>query len=1113
MRFFCRVHCAILSIPAVDEADQLGDRIAIMHKGKLRCCGTPLFLKSRFGVGYNIVLTKDDKGEHDFVPIQKLVQTHVSESELLSNVGTCCELTMIWIPIAIVCGVLTPYSTFFCCCFCFFAAGCFVFLTPTLSSFFRGFFFLSLSLFLAMCDTGTEISFRLPLDATPKFPAMLRALDLQKEGLGVVSYGLSVTTMEEVFLRVVHEQHVEQSATATTASAEDREVAALENGVPLSVITPPESVKLEMGKSQGPIDFTLLEARPEEQTFSRHFFAMMAKRWHYSKRDERAICCSLIVPLIILALGSALLQVPLTGIYSTVILSADVYNQPNYVPYNVFTGSGQVSPGPSIASYLTETSSVMLPFTAPISSSLDMANQLLAHRNDHKQSVYMAMAFNTSIFDVQLFANQSAAQAVPIAQNILSNMQFRNLSRNSASKITTAVRPFDWTRRERMVFENVNGIFAAITCALAMCFVPGSYCVFLVKERETKSKHLQFISGVGMLPYWAANFVWDYFCFVLVSSLMALILLAYGNANFVGSNFPVIWINFFLCGLAIIPFTYCCSFLFTSHSTSQNVMIMIYLIGGMGLTILSIVLYQFESTRNVNDTVLRYLFRLHPSFCVADTVFYLSLRTFLNLSQWDLRVSGYNFIFMAWESVAYSVLALLLEYASSRADVMSAIQGEAVPNEVAKRLTATDEKEDLDVTAERLRMQSGAADNELIRLNGLRKVYHNGKVAVNDLWYSIPRNQCFGFLGVNGAGKSSALKILTGDEVPTSGTAVLAGHDILQEPHVVRRMMGYCPQFDALHELLTAEEHLQFYARVRGVPEDMLDRMVDLLIRRLTLDQDEQHKRPAGTYSGGNKRKLSVAIALIGNPPVVFLDEPSTGMDPVSRRFMWDFLSQTMTNRAVILTTHSMEECEALCARIGILVLGKLKCLGTSQHLKTKYANGFQINLTLESESKLEAARTFLDRRFRDAEEIESFGGSVKYRIGNQHESLADIFSALEGAKQELGISNYAISQTSLEQIFITFAKQGDVQLSDAEKFVQQQQQEQQQQQQQQSLPPSDAQPKEEAKTASVVLPVTPEVVMVQPAGMISSPTSTTPVGDQHASPAPTGPDASKSVQ
>merc|ERR1712223_965144 len=120
---------------------------------------------------------------------------------------------------------------------------------------------------------------------------------------------------------------------------------------------------------------------------------------------------------------------------------------------------------------------------------------------------------------------------------------------------------------------------------------------------------------------------------------------------------------------------------------------------------------------------------------------------------------------------------------------------------------------------------------------------------------------------------------------------------------------------------------------------------VNLLLKVLSLTKYKNRK--AGTYSGGNKRKLSVAIAMIGNPPVVFLDEPSTGMDPMARRHMWEFIRETMSGRCVLLTTHSMEECEALCHRLAIMVKGQLRCLGTPQHLKSKFGNGYQLDLTL----------------------------------------------------------------------------------------------------------------------------------------------------------------------
>merc|ERR1711959_691048 len=134
--------------------------------------------------------------------------------------------------------------------------------------------------------------------------------------------------------------------------------------------------------------------------------------------------------------------------------------------------------------------------------------------------------------------------------------------------------------------------------------------------------------------------------------------------------------------------------------------------------------------------------------------------------------------------------------------------------------------------------------------------------------------------------------------------------------------------------------------------------VVNKMIRMM--DLQDHCEREAGGYSGGDKRKLSVAIALMGNPRIVFLDEPSTGMDPEARRFMWDVISNTMSGRAVILTTHSMEEAEALSHRIGIMVGGRLRCLGTNQHLKNKFGNGYSLDCRA-SEAKMPEVKRWLE--------------------------------------------------------------------------------------------------------------------------------------------------------
>jgi len=185
------------------------------------------------------------------------------------------------------------------------------------------------------------------------------------------------------------------------------------------------------------------------------------------------------------------------------------------------------------------------------------------------------------------------------------------------------------------------------------------------------------------------------------------------------------------------------------------------------------------------------------------------------------------------------------------------------------------------------------------------------KHAVRGLTLGCPAGERFGFLGINGAGKSSTLNVLTGDIAPTSGEVFIAGHP-LSDPKT-RLAIGYCPQTDPLFDLLTARETLWFYGRIRGIDGDTLTARVEALIDQVGLTKFAD--RCSGTYSGGNKRKLSLAVSLIGAPRVLLLDEPSSGMDAFARRQMWDVIAAVSADRSVVLTTHSMEECEALCTR------------------------------------------------------------------------------------------------------------------------------------------------------------------------------------------------------
>ncbi|CAG2180474.1 unnamed protein product, partial [Oppiella nova] len=189
-------------------------------------------------------------------------------------------------------------------------------------------------------------------------------------------------------------------------------------------------------------------------------------------------------------------------------------------------------------------------------------------------------------------------------------------------------------------------------------------------------------------------------------------------------------------------------------------------------------------------------------------------------------------------------------------------------------------------------------------------------------------------LGVNGAGKTTTFRMPTGDETVSDGNAWIDSLALRQHLQAFQKRVGYCPQFDALLNKMTGRETLFFFYRLRGMCEDMIDTYVKELTAMVDLIPHVD--KCTETYSGGNRRKLSLAIALCAAPPVIFLDEPTSGVDPSARRKIWSTLTslQKTYGSAFILTSHSMEECEALCARVAIMVNGRFQCLGSVQHLR-----------------------------------------------------------------------------------------------------------------------------------------------------------------------------------
>jgi ABC-2 type transport system ATP-binding protein len=225
-----------------------------------------------------------------------------------------------------------------------------------------------------------------------------------------------------------------------------------------------------------------------------------------------------------------------------------------------------------------------------------------------------------------------------------------------------------------------------------------------------------------------------------------------------------------------------------------------------------------------------------------------------------------------------------------------------------------------------------------IMIEGLTKRFED-VTALDDLSFEVRRGELFGLLGPNGAGKTTTINILCGLLEPTGGRAYVGGHDVQREPGRVRGLIGVCPQDTAVYPFLTGRENVELFGSLHAIPWESLRKKTEELLEKMGLTEDAD--RQAGKYSGGMRRRINLVMGLVHDPEIAFLDEPTVGMDPQSRRAVWDFIRELKgQGKTVILTTHYMEEAEELCDRVGIIDHGRLIALGPPGELMEEHGAG-----------------------------------------------------------------------------------------------------------------------------------------------------------------------------
>ncbi|KAG8729184.1 hypothetical protein FRC11_009333 [Ceratobasidium sp. 423] len=354
--------------------------------------------------------------------------------------------------------------------------------------------------------------------------------------------------------------------------------------------------------------------------------------------------------------------------------------------------------------------------------------------------------------------------------------------------------------------------------------------------------------------------------------------------------------------------------------------------------------------------------------------------------------------------------------------------GKPVPKQLRFRRKAPQEQHDVEqsprgnasfvdeVKAEAERVQQS---DDALRVLNVSKVFPGRFTVVDDVSFGVG-NETFAMLGPNGAGKTTTFNIIRGDMRPTKGDVRINGMSIVDEPASARVSLGVTPQFSAADSQLTVREHMMIYGSIKGLHGEELKRNVDMLIEATTLGQ--YGDRLANKLSGGNARKLSLALALIGNPRVLLIDEYSTGIDAATKRAMWKTLRRVSAGKAVVITTHSMEEASALASKVGILS-GRMLAVGTTQSLVSHFPT-YEVHFTARTPTEAARARELMTR-FPGARQADDV--ATRYEVPIGQTTLATLFKTLSGGanKEDEHIQErsadleYTVERLGLESVFL----------------------------------------------------------------------------------------------
>ncbi|XP_064351689.1 ABC-type organic anion transporter ABCA8 isoform X4 [Camelus dromedarius] len=902
----------LFSTQFMDEADILAERKVFLSKGKLKCAGSSLFLKKKWGIGYHLSLQLNAMCAQE--KITSLVKQHIPEAKLSA-------------------------------------------------------------------ESEGKLVYTLPLERTSKFPELYEDLDRCPD-LGIENYGVSMTTLNEVFLQLEGQSTIDESDIANFREAQAEGAGDTEKLVEM------EQFLSSVNETKKTIGGMAL--------WGQQICAIARVRLLKLKHERKALLSLLLI------LGVGFCPLLLEYIFVKIYQSSYTWE---LSPHLYFLAPGQPPRDPlTQLLIINKTGASIDDFIHSVENqNIALEVDMLGTRNGLDDPSYngaVIVSGNEKNYSFSLACNTKRLNCFPVLMDIVSNglLGMVKLSAHIQTDRSTF-----WGEEQNNPLEFLG--YAPFWLTLSSCCAP-YIAMSSIDDYKNKVRSQLRTSGLFPSAYWFGQALVDVPVYCLIFLFMYL--MDHG-LNIQDSIFKTVdRIIQIPCAIgyamSLTFLMYVISFTFRKGRKNSGIWSFCFYI----VTILAVIGFLLDNSGH--GVLYAVTFLIPPATLIGCEFLSFHLFTFYISDEEPGSIEAFLvFLIPFLHFIIFLFILRCLEWKfgkrSMRKDPFFRISPrscDACPN------PEEPEGEDEDVQLERVRtavaLNSTDSDEKpVIIASCLRKEYagkrkhcfvkRKKKTATRNISFCVRKGEVLGLLGHNGAGKSTSIKVITGDTKPTAGQVLLkgtSGGDALG-------FLGYCPQENALWPSLTVQEHLEVFAAVKGLRKADALAAVTRLVDALKLQ--EQLKLPVKALSEGVKRKLCFALSLLGNPSVVLLDEPSTGMDPEGQLQMWQAIRATFRNteRGALLTTHYMAEAEAICDRVAIMVSGRLRCIGSIQHLKNKYGKDYLLEMKVKTPTQEETLHSEILRLFPQAARQERFPSLMAYKLPVEDvRPLAQAFFKLE---------------------------------------------------------------------------------------------------------------------